>query len=82
MDKYVKLSAIEQMAKPMGALHGKGANAGYKEPATEAADMEEDTAEGEYSSWECPKCDTSVQPSRHMTSMKCPCCEADMEEQD
>jgi hypothetical protein len=65
MDKYVKLEAIERIAKPMQKLHDKKEGKGYKEPATEEADSKEDSAESKDTpvkkkSSKCPHCGSSI----------------------
>ena len=65
MDKFVKLAAIEQMAKPMEAFHAKGS------AKSEYTDGGKD--------WECPECGTSVMATKDMKSCECPCCEHEME---
>lgn len=51
----------------------------YKEPATEAADTEEDTAEGEGTDYGCPECGTTCCATMPKAKMSCPCCGADMQ---
>jgi DNA-directed RNA polymerase subunit RPC12/RpoP len=75
MNGKPKMIAIKIMANG-----GKEEGKGYKEPATPAADMEEDSAEGEdTTSYECPECGTTVEATMEKKSMKCPCCGSMME---
>jgi hypothetical protein len=65
MDKFVKLAAIEQLAKPMEEFHGKdSAKSEYKEGGKD---------------WECPECGTAVMATKDMEECECPCCECEME---
>jgi rubrerythrin len=67
MDKFVKLEAIERIAKPMASFHGKGKMHG-----------KEDYAEGG-KDWECPDCGTMVMATKDTEEMECPCCGCEME---
>lgn len=73
MDKYVKLSAIERLAQPMEAFHGKGEGKMYGKMA----------GKGEYteggSDWECPDCGTMVMSTKDMEECECPSCGCKME---
>jgi rubrerythrin len=71
MDKFVKLEAIERIAKPMAAFHGKGEGMGKMHG-------KEDYAEGG-KDWECPDCGTMVMATKDMKEMECPCCGCEME---
>lgn len=65
MDKFVKLGAIERLAKPMEAFHSKGNG---KSEYTEGG-----------KDWECPECGTMVMATKDMSECECPCCEHEME---
>lgn len=71
MDKFVKLGAIERLAKPMEAFHGKGSGMGKMHG-------KEDYAEGG-KDWECPECGTMVMATKDMSECECPCCGHEME---
>jgi rubrerythrin len=76
MNGTPKILAIKIMAGG-----GKGEeNGSYKEPATPAADMEEDTSESEATHWQCPECGTEVMATMEKSKMKCPCCGASMDQ--
>lgn len=72
MDKFVKLDAIEKMAKPMSALHGAGGMQHGKGMG------KEDYADGG-TDWECPECGTMVMATKEMPECECPCCKCEME---
>lgn len=67
MDKFVKLNAIERLAKPMEAFHGKGEMRGKSEYSDGGTD------------WECPECGTMVMATKDMEECECPCCGCEME---
>ena len=71
MNKFVKLEAIERIAQPMEAFHGKGEGMGKMGSKESYTDGGKD--------WECPECGTSVMATKDMEECKCPCCGCEME---
>jgi rubrerythrin len=71
MDKYVKLSAIERISKPMETLH--------KDEEMVKMGPKESYGEGG-SDYECPECGTEVMATMDKSEMKCLCCGASMDQ--